>query len=226
MTDDRKMTRRAMLAGAAAVPALALAPTLAAAAAVPDPVFAAIEAHRTASAAVAAACKEVAAAEDRIPKQFFGLAWVPVPVHVTADTDLTAPDIGKKLKCQRCYTAKQIDEVLATNCNPERHPELRHHVLKKLRAEKAKFDRAKNRAGVPQAEKQARLADEREIELLGQLASTVPTTAEGARAVLGYWVKHHRDELKVDDDLEMSLELMASVETVLEKLAASEARHA
>jgi len=226
MTDDRKTTRRALLAGAAAVPALALASTLAAAAAAPDPVFAAIERHRHACAAVTAAYKEVAAAENRIPEQFRGLPWVPVPVRITTEMDIDAPEIGKKLKFWRCSTAKHIDEALATNCNPERHPELRRRALKKLRAERAKIARASHRAGFPQAEKQASIADEREIKLLGELALTVPTTAAGARAVLGYWTKHYRDEWKVDDDIKMSLELMASVETVLEKLAASEARHA
>jgi selenocysteine lyase/cysteine desulfurase len=53
-----KTTRRAVLAGAAALPALAIIPATALGAGAVDPIFAAIERHRQAEATYVAACNE------------------------------------------------------------------------------------------------------------------------------------------------------------------------
>jgi len=65
MTDHRKTTRRAILAGAAAVPAVALAPPLAVAGEL-DPVFAAIEKLRQAEAELTAMSMEIDTAEGAV----------------------------------------------------------------------------------------------------------------------------------------------------------------
>ena len=67
-------SRRAILAGAAALPALAIIPATAVAAAGIDPIFAALERHRQIEAAYVAACNEPIdqakeqAREDRVTK--------------------------------------------------------------------------------------------------------------------------------------------------------------
>src|SRR5450759_3740398 len=69
-----KQTRRAVLAGAASFPALAIIPATAVAAAGIDPIFAALERHRQIEAAYIAACYEPIdqakeqAREDRVIK--------------------------------------------------------------------------------------------------------------------------------------------------------------
>jgi hypothetical protein len=208
-------TRRAVLSGAAALPAGAMLPAVAGAAPTePDPIFAAIERHRLAYAELKAANSEMSAAEERVPKECFGTAWTPMPVNMTPDVDLDDPDIGSKMFFRRCYNAKHIDEALATNCNPERHPELRKKAIKALRAERAKFARAQKCVGLPQAKERAHLADDYEIETLQSLAVTIPSTAIGVQAVLKYWWEHQRafhGESMLSGEMTDTMHLLTSI---------------
>jgi hypothetical protein len=122
------------------------------------------------------------------------------------------PDIGSKMHFRLCCSVKHIDEALATNCNPERHPELRRRAIKNLRSERAKFARAKKRAGIPQAGERADLADEHEKSLLRSLALTIPSTVESTQAVLKYWWLYqdtYRDDLT--DEMKDTMRLLMSI---------------
>src|SRR5260370_16512352 len=81
-------------------------------------------------------------------------SWVPRARQCRSMSCLTwismTPDIGSKMHFRLCCSVKHIDEALATNRNPERHPELRRRAIKNLRSERAKFARAKKRAAIPQ----------------------------------------------------------------------------
>jgi hypothetical protein len=194
MSTTKEVSRRAIMSGAAALPAAAMLPAVAAVSAptAPDPIFAAIERHRLAYAELKAANSETSAAEERLPKDFWGEASTPIPLNITPDTNINDPELRNKLIFRHCRNVEEIDEALATNCNPEKHPELRRRAIKSLRAERAKFARAKKRAGLPQAEERANLADDYERETLQSLALTIPSTSAGVQAVLKYWWEYQR----------------------------------
>jgi hypothetical protein len=97
-----------------------------------------------------------------------------------------APEKLGQLRFRRCYTAKAIDDALATCCNPERHPELRKLALKNLRTARAKIAGAKKRTGVTQADERNTEACHAAAEATRALFRTAPTTILGALSLLRY----------------------------------------
>lgn len=217
----QNLSRRALLAGLAATSAIATSVfvTTKPAAATPDPIFAAIEAHRATLTAYFAAETEYRAAEDRVPAQYQSAPSIPVPL-MPPGVDLAdwknLPT--ERQRCFNCFSVKQIDEVI----------ELAGYAHVKgankrwadcLRAEKRKYARVRNRAGLRQAGERLSLADDAELSARNELARTIPTTVPGTKALLAYWIKATAERAggseNVDVDMQATTNLLASIDSML-----------
>ena len=110
MTQARNLpTRRAILAGATALP-IAVLPTIAFAAGEPDPIFAAIKAHRVAEAAFGSAIRELDDLEERLSPDVMRQARVPIIFDIGPDVDPNNLPLDTKFRW--CRDAEEIEATL------------------------------------------------------------------------------------------------------------------
>jgi hypothetical protein len=177
-----------------------------------DPIFSAIERHRSAWAEYNAAVDDRAAREGRLPDGCIGAAYVQLPKirqgvngglvatvmnaeNQLSDLALSEDDLKGSLfenlsqvAFFRAYSNKDIDDFLPHSLIADEARDVARHALAR---QKRRVRSAKKAAGIPEAERRLRKALDAEEDELDVLASTVPTTVSGARALIEYWRAHH-----------------------------------
>jgi hypothetical protein len=177
-----------------------------------DSIFIAIEAHRRARVAHEAAVDAFMEAESRVPKDFFGDAWTPIP-QLVPGTDLLDLMPKDQQFVRKCYDADGIDEALAT-WPAESRAAAREMALKNLRSDRGKRARARRKCGYTQADRQVKAAWQVEDDALQLFVATVPTTAAGIEAALQYWLG-----LGYDGAWPQTTEFISSIRSAVRRLA-------
>lgn len=178
-------SRRAVLAGAAALPALGVPSAgRAFSAAKPDPIFAVIEAHRAASLRYNEALKAHTLAEEKRDDKF-GTAY---PTGFAEATRMELDAIGGAAKNLSLDTHKKIATFADAvgrkwheHMTPAEVSEVRGIMQRELNKQIAEYD-----AAIEAADEAVEDAFRVAFDLGSTLARTVPTTLAGLTALLTY----------------------------------------
>ncbi len=202
-----ELTRRAVIGSIVATPFIAL-PAIATVEV--DPIFAAIEAHNLAYAALESACDEMAVYEDKLkatgydrqPRVQYGKSSIgceygqfkPVYHH-------SVEEIEEQMQCfvqSGLYSGVKGKAFLNDK---------RESMLAGLRADEEAIDDAKRRTGYADANALYLRASEAEIDATNTVLRTEPTTAAGLAALCDHVAKRDGDlrGLEIGEDAEDAL---------------------
>lgn len=197
-SENRPSRRAALaaLAGAGAVVAGGLRPSIGAAAPPPDPVFAAIEAHRVARAAYEAAKKKATAIGEQNPHAAWGRPRVQMA---------TLRHRGGEAIPKLAYSHDDIRQwarSFSYSKKPEERRRTKIWIAEKIR----KFDMEERRwwewretSGFETADMEQQVADDDEHDAYLKLVRCTATTLPGAVAYAQYVVAHERKHCDFDD---------------------------
>jgi hypothetical protein len=201
-------SRRAILAGAAALPALAIPAAAAIAApsiteASDDPIFHAIANHRRLNEVYSGLTLELCELQDRLPDAAHRepcVALYPerggkaVMIEKSADHFVIRHDDGPVIAGKYHYANTIRDIERSASDIPEEHREVwLADRIRAFRADKRKVARARRKAGITQLEKRENAASSAEYEARENLTTTVPTTIAGTHALVSYLLEIERD---------------------------------
>ena len=177
--DQPCLNRRALIAGAVAltIPAGAVAGSTALA---PDPVFAAIEAHKAVRARSLAALRRHSDAEDRFAELMDGKHWTP-RVDMSRNGDTFRPIFATSRAAIEDHFARLAS---LSNIPPAKLDARKAKLIADFEADVARIDAAKELSGLATAEPEADRAVDLESAALKAVIRTTPSSLAGLMALL------------------------------------------
>jgi hypothetical protein len=179
------LSRRQLLAGAATIlPAAGLASLPAFSASVDDPIFAAIEAHRSAEAAHERAVSEMDDLEEGLPRDVKRQPHVPIMVDITPDIDPN--NLPADAKVRWCHDAEEIAATLPAWASAGNREAALEAALAGLEQDRRELEAARQTCGLTAMEaardRTSNAAEDAALAIL----DTHPTTVAGVVALLTY----------------------------------------